>query len=82
MEIEKLIGTTDNDKLKWLMYFGHVVYQSPTFELAADDLVRINRHDSNLRDGLKHQIDLAKAGLDDLYAAVLRQLNEQQTKGE
>ncbi len=82
MEIQKLIDTTDNDKLKWLMYFGHVVYQSPTFELAADDLVRINHHDANLRDGLKHQIDLAKAGLDDLYAAVLSQLNEQSTKGE
>lgn len=81
MEIEKLIGTTDNDKLKWLMYFGHVVYKSPTFELAADDLVRINRPDANLREGLKHRIDLAKAGLDDLYATVLRQLNEQQTKG-
>lgn len=77
-DIAKLVGTTNDDQIKWLMYFGALVELQPTFALAADQLVRGNQHDRLLGEKLHRAINLAKGGLDELYATVLRQLNEQQ----
>ncbi len=81
-EISKLIGATDDEQIKWLMYFGALIERHPTFALAADELVRANQDDRLLGEKLHRTINLAKGGLDELYTTVLRQLNEQQSKGE
>lgn len=81
-DITRLIGATDDERIKWLIYFGNLACRQPTLALSADELVRLNQQSPQFDGRLKQGIEQAKAALDELYATVVQQLNEQHSKGE
>lgn len=77
MDVTQFTDRMDDERLKWLIYFGVLAVECGSFELTSEEVIRSNRPlPEDFLPKLEAAIGKAKAGLDELYATVKQDLQE------